>query len=1090
MKKRVLSLFLSICTIASMFAGMSFGVSAATVTTSDINEKYPNTVKLSANATMDFYAALSNTDKFPSALDGLTPLAASATVSSVYENKVVHTDTDTVANRMIDGNGASDVTASSISAKGDQTVATRFEEQEDKYIQIIEPLKSSAEISKIFIGASEYAMGHYRVYAGNSVNTIFDESNLVADFKASNIVNENRTTAYSKDMRAQIITLTEPVSAKYIALKVLDTHYLALDCATDTTEYSGTYPTKYEMSDMTANTSSYHGHHYLRLREFNAYGTCNADVVAVSRKGANPSDMGITNPSVVIGHAEIARWKKSKDDDKYYLEQHAALTDVQQECWVNGVSERTADAASVAADGKTLTEYPIGGNLGNIIKQNPDDPYEGWDGYYYTVLYKLSDLNGNLADVSDIFINLGAAGANHLTTVFGVYVAKGGLTTVFNDDNLIYYQDEFTQTAATAATYGNNLHIQLSGDAGKNTTYVGVKVYRTVNSLADPSPGVNLRWGEFNVYGTRQNTADYTVVGKAAGTESTALPADFTEKDENNLVSGKDLTYVTNVNGVYGEAHSQGVTTFKEDGNFSAELNMSYGGNNALTEMGKTGWNNLNFPDDESKFYQEIYMPLDKTASISKVTHVSNKTGNNDIYNTATQTDVASSMWVPEHLKVIFYPTLADAKAGTNAIKTCDIKENDYGYLQLILDKPVTAGCVVIRYIVPFQRSKYAAYTTTNALYNATTYYQRVHYVGVYGEYENGGVDANSVTASATGCTTVAKPTVTFTSSGVPDKNGKYAAADYTLTAADAPESYEFEGWFKGDDLVSSDLTFTLKNVTSAASYTAVYDLYAPKFTVMVKDPAGKVISTQVVKENQALSDKQIATIKAAIAEKASDIYGYEINVDQDGNYVFNDSLSAVVTANRTVVLTYVRKKDAKTITFQDADGNTIGTETMLFDKEINFAKHNSAAKWIINGTVVDVTKTKIYVTGDMTFKIAKNTDASANIAVIASAVNGTDNVLFAYATAQESATVSQTGIIFVTELTSETVKAQEKDLYAFALDENTAKYAKIAYFQDKVDNFMVTYKGGESGKTYIATAFIKYSDGSVEYSADFKIVK
>lgn len=1080
MKKRILSLVLTFCMIASMFSMLSFSVSAATMTTAEINQKWAGTVKLADNATMTYHSALSQSTTLPSEVTALTSLAKSAVITTVYENQTIYTDGTTACNRIIDNSSSNDVTGSAISETGDNKGTKRFEEQKDKYIQIVDTLKTSAEVSKILIGNSSYAAGHYKVYVGNSKNNLFESANQVAEFKPSNMKNENGSTAFSSDMRTQIITLTKPVTANYIGIRIYDTHYLPLDGKNDNDAYSGTYPTEILKSDMNAGTNAGHGHDYLRISEFNAYGTCNADVVATSYSGnENAENVGVKNSTVVIGHADIVRWSKSKTDDKFYAVGHDSLTDIQQQCWINGVSSRTTDKSNNAG----LTEYPGAVGDWSKIKNTPDDPYDGWDGNYTTVVYKLSDLDGTLANISDIFINLGEDGY-HSTSKFGVYVAKGGLTTVFDDSNMIYYQDEFKQTNETAKNFGKNLHIALSGKTSENVTYVGVKVYRTITSLGAAGNGVALRWGEFNVYGTRTQS-DYQVIGQQAGNESVSLPANFTEKNEKSLVEGKGLTYKTNVNGTEGVSSSSNVSKLKEDGNFGTELNMAF--REAGDAINDTDWCATNFPDDESKFYQEIYMPLDGVANVSKVVTVHNKQGDNTVYNISTQTDNRASMWTPEHLKIMFYNTVEDAKAGQNVIKTYDIKENDYGYLKLVLNTPIKAGCVVIRYIVPFQRSKYEAYPTTSApTYTAGTYYQRVHFVGVYGAYEDG-VDKTSVTATAEGAE-VEQPTVTFKPNTLVDTVGKYASGDYTLSAVKAPENYDFAGWFDGEDLVSTSLTLTLKDVTAPKAYKAVYELYVPKFTVTFKDPTGKVISTQIVKENQTLSAKQLNTLKAEVLKNASNIYGYEINIDTDGNYVFNDSLSSVIIADRTITLTYVRKNTENTVTFKDVNGNVLGTQKMLFDKAIDFTSYN-ATKWNVNGkAVVDVTKTAIYVTGDMEVQIANSGTALTSAAIIASVENGDDSVIFAHTSANTEKTVAETGIVIVLKNTATILEIQCKDWREFAVDKNTAKYAKLAKFDAKVDNFMATYKSAKKQTEYCAKVYVLYTDGTSDVSEIFTI--
>lgn len=285
--KRILSLLLSLTVFFSAFSVLGITAFATEYTEESVSALYPGVSDTADGVSLSYTTA---DQTVPAAVKTKEALGQKATSRSYFEGKKVSEKDNTSflidnAYGPVEGKDNINMLQVALNQYGveNNSGITHYEENEDKsVIKTTVELKYGSVIDSIVVGCSYgscYTIGHYKVYASQNEATLFDDGNYVGEFNSRKIKSETGSYGQSwssywpNELKNQIFTFSEPKAAQYIGLKILATGYLPLDAGDNINPYTGTYPTEY-IPTGAAQTSN----QYVRLLEFNAYGTYNKDI--------------------------------------------------------------------------------------------------------------------------------------------------------------------------------------------------------------------------------------------------------------------------------------------------------------------------------------------------------------------------------------------------------------------------------------------------------------------------------------------------------------------------------------------------------------------------------------------------------------------------------------------------------------------------------------------------------------------------------------------------------------------------------------------------------------------------------------------
>ena len=364
-------------------------------------------------------------------------------------------------------------------------------------------------------------------------------------------------------------------------------------------------------------------------------------------------------------------------------------------------------------------------------------------------------------------------------------------------------------------------------------------------------------------------------------------------------------------------------------------------------------------------------------------------------------------------------------------------------------------GAVIDTKYVPYQESAEAPADPTREGYTFTGW----------------DVAYNNITADTTVTATYTIKTFTVTFVGFEGAELGEQTVNYgeSATAPTAPEveGYTFAGW-----------DGSYENVTADTTVTAKYEVIM--VPVHFKDASG-IIETVEVEYGAAVSDTKILEIEAQI----EDVYGYTVMKDEEtGRVIWNDNAGQVVTAEITFEVRYQLIGLQTVVTVYGLDDKEIWSDTMAYDQAIELGGVEGANSWTDakgNVLLAAATGTLYAVGGNMDIFASASTDSPA-VAIVGKAVE--NNTKFsAFAHINNAAGVVEYGIIFASGSYVEANGESIIDLNNVAA--NPTKLRVTSTTATGRTDFMATLVQSKINGNYpkYARAYVKYSDGSVEYS-------
>lgn len=418
--------------------------------------------------------------------------------NTAFKEKRLEQDHETVANTvygaagLTDGKADTEFSMPNLFAEWKDGKAVYYSDGKTVYSKIIYDFGSEADVSHIVLLnhiTKSIRTGHYQLYVGNHLDTLFDKENLKADFK-----NEAMT-------RRQIFSFGEGKTARgrYVAIKIVDpVSGHGIDATT------------------TVDEDPAHNNIYTRLLEFAVYGQytnpdylLEPDVEIIWEKTSGKpyfsnNDVAALGKSLIAGQTADVKLKGVKDEED--IKRSGPLT-----------------------DGKTegAVQYPVGNFSTHTDFANPTvkDGSEPLD-----FIYKIADGETPYDLTKFLFIGIGDCSDTYLTAEYEIY-ASVDYDDLFNEDSRVFYYNYDNDGAARGHI------ITFKPEKMPRACYVAVRVIRPVNY--DATEWIYARVTEIAVYGQKANIPT-TPVNLA---ENMPLNAYFADKAGNMTeLSSKELT--------------------------------------------------------------------------------------------------------------------------------------------------------------------------------------------------------------------------------------------------------------------------------------------------------------------------------------------------------------------------------------------------------------------------------------------------------------------------------------------------------------------------------------------------------------------
>lgn len=444
-------------------------------------------------------------------------------------------------------------------------------------------------------------------------------------------------------------------------------------------------------------------------------------------------------------------------------------------------------------------------------------------------------------------------------------------------------------------------------------------------------------------------------------------------------------------------------TDFTSDGRLFPETMLAYTYDMFANWTERAGTGKITeILDNEDNQWVQINYNLDGEAAINTVIFGAMAT--------------SYSVQMPGHYKIILSDTEDGLMDYTKSKAVIDLNAKENATLKtsrhtVTLTNPVTAKYIGIRFICMFNDSSVGSVRQYNQMYS-----HRIKHLSVYGEYTNpADAEVTVETESGVPAALVSKADPVY--EGVGDDNGKYVAGTQKITASATYEDkdnsleYIFNGWYKGDDLVTANAEYIYDLKGDDVTFTAKYNVQplVTKYIVVFKDGLGNTLASFKINENDFIDTTLVEQLVV------NDIYGYKVLRDGEQKVIWSRSLEDPITADVTINSFFEAEEIYTDLTIYDTDSTTeiIFEGAKRYDTAINLERP-TANSWVdAKGKVLIAGGSgTLYACGEKMDIYAKSKTAQAPEVVIVGKVNEEDKgfSVFAHINAEN---VTERGIIF-----------------------------------------------------------------------------
>ena len=901
-----------------------------------------------------------------------------------------------------------------------------------RYIDIIYDLGAVYDVSRISIvnGSNDggLATGHYKLYASKTNEKNFTEDELLVDYTNNN--------AY----RSQTFDATEKIYARYVALRIINPILNG-----------------YATGELTPSNDMLSQNYYcaVRLGQFQVYGECvdkmkynsslsgnDKTTVTFPGKGNITSVDSITNSSNDGFSVSAYKYKRNSEESEW-SEQN--ITD----SWKNYLAK--------IYDGKG--EYVDSYNNDDFFFHNADKTALLLDGTkrYIDIIYDL----GAVYDVSRISIVNGSTDGGLATGHYKLYASETNAKN-FTEDELIV---DYTNV---------NAYRSQTFDAIKtvHARYVALRIINPIpNGYAtgELTPGNDMlsqnyycavRLGQFQIYGTRLPNQPTISGGSISNWTDYKKAVDL----KTNLIAGKQLESAVYIN------TDKGVTTPTAAGIYGNKLTSTdnaydghtQGGNQVYFVEGNTDSGSFKVTDiidDESRMYLQMNYQLDAPATVTDV---------------AVLGHISKSL-SPSHYKLSFANSKEELFGDTAT--TVDVRTNGNNYTKVKLNdgEQPTCSWVGIRVICGVSEN------AIGGTMSQADYYSRVSHIKVNGLWsEDSRVGDNLTVESDKEIIAVEKSAIQgrIDNAGYGAPGGSsYVTVTAPASGVDANGYYGFIGWYNGDTLVSESNEYDYYLTDSATTLTAKYTTETA-YTVTYADKSGNVLYKTYVKANGTISKDDIFAASRAVPE----IHGFVRRLDENGLQYWNGDDRSAITGDTVFVPTYTKSQDKYTVNVTDSAGTSVA-EKMLFDQKLILSDSN-AKSWSLSNKVISYeTKFTVYVSGDMDITASPAEIEKTNTLTVMDTVKNIDTLsVMVHINNAENKQITEAGVIFMSGASYDAVG--DTDWTEETL--SGVKTVKVTLNSVSGSNYMCSLINIPKNKdvTRVAKAYVKYSDGSIDFSS------
>ena len=771
MQKRILSIILSLSIVASLFAGLTFSVSAAPTSATTKTDAKGNTVYI-RNKDLTSLVSDATWDVLP---------AKSLIRTKVPEKVYYYINESFKTNANSSFNGVSDVTFGKLAEDGVSSGASNLtrtdvfsgdtqivnsvrlkngmfvlyenesstptglvNSESDQYIQFNYELDAPASIESFFFGSdrtssSAWQPGHWKFYVADTEAELFDDNNCVAEMDMA-----TDGTLY----RTAKTVLSTPATGKWVGVRLI--------CAYRTTPTTAKGSTYIRIDHLSVQGT------YANAVDVNAFTATSEGDDGTAGAAVTATAAGLTDKADVYGAAELALSAKESYTSEVDGKNYEFLG------WYNGedlISE-TATATYTTNGTEATTTY--------VAKYGVPS---------YTVTFVGKD--GSTIDIQTV--EHGSAA----TAPTAPYVAGS----VFTGWDVAF--DNITADTTVTAQYKTPTHTS----ATTKTDVKGNKVYvrnQTMTNLVsdatwDVTPAQSL------IRGKTPEKAYYYINESYKDNANSYLSQDA------NLTFGKVAE--DTIHTATGDLTS--TDDFSNDTHIVTKASLNAGMFVLYENESTTPTALVNSEEDQ---YIQINYELDGEATIDSFFFGS---------------DRSAGSWQPGHWKFYVADTEDELFIEDNCVAEMDMATDGTAYrtAKTVLSTPATGKWVGVRIICAYRIKPTQPRNNT---------YIRIDHLSVQGAYTNAvsSVDDSVLTVAKDAAVeaideiVVSKSDVSY---GNSDRYGNYGSAKATVTATEEVtvdnDEYKFIGWSKGGEIISTDAQFEYDLANGAADLVATYDV-------------------------------------------------------------------------------------------------------------------------------------------------------------------------------------------------------------------------------------------------------------------------